>query len=409
MHGLRTPSGEFTLEHYHLFNIATIVLVLSALAGGTFAVPTDNLFPAGTDRGGLVTYYFLDQLGRKGTTFQPYAGFTGGVRVAVGDVNGDGRADLITAPGRGKPQAVKVWDGTSLQGTKPTELLSFFPFTEDWVDGLNVAAGDFDGDGKAEIVTGQDTGDRVVPAVQLPTPGSQVRVWKALGDGSVQPYPGNLGALVPFPNFNGGVRLAVMDMSRLLAGTTQSPVTAVTTVSTGSLVCAAGPGGEPRVKSFMGDGSVRWDFLAYPAEFKGGVYVAAGDVNGDGFSDIVTGPGPTKSILIGLLLPAVQTFQPNPNSPTANPTLLESFVPYDAKFTGGVRVGVGCPSDPSQAAFTGPVTIFTAPGPGGNLPIKQFRHFDPALNLSPDYFTQIGFDGFFPFGPRFKSGILIDL
>jgi hypothetical protein len=30
----------------------------------------------------------------------------------------------------------------------------------------------------------------------------------------------------------------------------------------------------------------------YPADFVGGLFVAAGDVSGDGFADIITGAGP---------------------------------------------------------------------------------------------------------------------
>ena len=57
------------------------------------------------------------------------------------------------------------------------------------------------------------------------------------------------------------------------------------------LVVAAGAGGDTHVRAFDGvTGAELANFLAYRG-FNGGISVAVGDVNGDGFGDIVTGAG----------------------------------------------------------------------------------------------------------------------
>ena len=81
------------------------------------------------------------------------ASFTGGVRVASADVNGDGTPDIIAATGPGAPGQVRVFDGISHQLTR-----RFYPFGRGYRGGLTVAAGFVDSDGDADIAVGNASG-----------------------------------------------------------------------------------------------------------------------------------------------------------------------------------------------------------------------------------------------------------
>src|SRR5207247_11042939 len=98
---------------------------------------------------------------------------------------------------------------------------------------------------------------------------------------------------------------------------------------TPDIITGAGPGGGPHVKVFDGTtGALVEQWMAYDVAFRGGVSVAAGDVDGDGRSDVVTGAGPGGG-------PHVKVFS------GATGALLSQAFAYEADFRGGVWVTAG--------------------------------------------------------------------
>ena len=162
-----------------------------------------------------LTESFADNSASLGN-FVPYEGtFNGGVVVAVGDVNGDKSPDLITGAASSGAPRVRVFDGKFLSAEK-TAVPDFYAYYTRCFGGLNVAAGDVDGDGKAEVVTGTQVGG-----------GPHVRVFGFVGTvffgfvGTV--FAGIADSFAGDPNDRGGVSVAARDLdndgkAEILAG-----------------------------------------------------------------------------------------------------------------------------------------------------------------------------------------------
>jgi len=194
-----------------------------------------DIIAAAGSGGGPHVKVFSGKDGSELFSFLAYdAAFGGGVHVAAGDVDGDGRIDIITGAGTGGAPHVKVFSGADL-----TVLRSFFAYDSGFTGGVYVGAGDFDGDGKADIVTGAGAGGA-----------PHVKVFSG-HDRTV------LSSFLSFaPDFQGGVRVgsAVVDGVR-------------------AILAGAGPGGGPHVKAFDLHGNVLRSFFAGEESFSGGVYV----------------------------------------------------------------------------------------------------------------------------------------
>ena len=283
---------------------------------GTSADPTD---PPASD--GIVEV-FNAVTGALKFTIEPYPGFGGEVRVAAGDVNGDGVPDIITGPGPGGGPDIHVYDGTT-----GFLIRQFFAFDSNFMGGVFVAAGDVNGDGYADIIVGADAGG-----------GPNVAVFSGK-DGSV------LANLMAYdPNFSGGVRVAAGD---LYAN------------GHAEVITGAGPGGGPQVKVFdVMTGQVLQSFFAFDPSFTAGVYVGAGDTSGAGKMNIIVGAGANGG-------PSVAVFN------GTNATVIQRFSAFNPEFMGGVRVTSVYPNGNSTAS------VFSVAGPGAGAG-SEFNGFDSA-------------------------------
>ena len=198
------------------------------------------------------------------------------------------RVSLILAPQINKESQIKISE-------KNGQILNdFFAYHPDFRGGVNVASGDIDGDGIDEIITGAGNGG-----------GPQIRIFNSKGDVQGQFFAYD-------KNFRGGVNVAI---GRVNSGAKNKKA---------KIIAAPGPGGGPHIRIFDNHAKVLYQFFAFDEKFKGGVNIAAADLNYDGFDEIVAGAGPGGS-------PHVRIFN-------RDGILLNSFFAYEAEFNGGVSI-----------------------------------------------------------------------
>ncbi len=186
---------------------------------------------------------------------RPYGGYTGGVAVAVGDVNGDGVADFATGATQFSSH-VKVFNGVNGQ-----ELASFLAFTN-FAAGVGVALADLDGDGSSEIIVGALTANPHVKVFKLGANGATTEIASFI---AFQGAP-NIGVSVAGGDTDGDGRASIIVGARGIAN---------------------------HVKTFdlVGNAAVeRLSFFAVsPSQSRVGVSVGSGDLDGDGIAEILVG------------------------------------------------------------------------------------------------------------------------
>ena len=284
------------------------------------------------------------------SAFAYHGAFTGGVFVAAGDMNGDGRADIVTSPGAGGGPHVRAFLIDNAGNFTP--FAEFLAYTPAFTGGLFVAAGDVSGDGaRAEIITGAGQSG-----------GPHVRIFQVSNAGAVTPFA----ELMAYtPTFTGGVRVAAGNVD--VAGTAAEVLT------------VPGPGGGPHVRVFkvsQGGGiSLFTEFFAYAPDFMGGLFVSATDVDADGIAEIITAPGAGGG-------PHMRVWKV---SPAGTVRLFSEFLAYDSAFLGGVFVAGG------DVASAGGGEIVTGVGVGGGPHLRVLNIVGGVLAESIVY--PLGFTG----------------
>ena len=334
----------------------TPIYVTGAGAGGGPAV---NVY-SGIDNSVLASFFAFEE------------DFTGGVQTAVADVNNDGISDVIVGAGEGGGPRVIVYDGAT---NFTTQLFDFFAFSTEFSGGVDVAGGDFNADGFADIVVSAGPGG-----------GPQVNIFDGqTGNVLTQFYAYDV-------SFTGGVTVAVGDVDGS---------------SFNSVVTGAGSGGGSHVKSFRnsrffdmdaapilpGNQSISMnltgEFMAYEEAYTGGVQVAVGLNSGSsqgGFYRILTGTltaGPEVTVW-----EAMETHDTTMDTPELSFEKVADFFAFDSTQTTGVRVGSVAVSNGSD--------FLASTGSGISTVVRRYSLLpgasQPTLEEEFSPFTD-GFDG----------------
>ena len=331
---------------------AAVINILPA--GQTF--PTKIAFATGSPVGKDAKVRLYDKNGTQLAVFYAFSGwedFSAGVDVAVGDVTGDGWPDIVAGEGPTRKTTypgsqINIWDGKT-----GTLIKTLIPLS-DVLDGWRVATGDLDGDGKADILGCQGPGAET-HAVAMKLDGTALN-WMSMvdnygpkkdgchiaggdmnGDGKAEmlaEFDGQIGSLSLYDHgnqvrkgvinalgndYHGQMSIAMGDVNGdKMADIILAPLTATSNA--------------PVVSVFDGTKFVHStpltklvSFTPYTLWWKTGVHVAARDIHGDGLVEIFTKATVTPYSELGVL-----------TAPTFTSWLFYMFEPGNIPAGGGI-------------------------------------------------------------------------
>lgn len=218
-----------------------------------------------------------------------------GVNVAVGNVRGKNKQkEIITAPMIGGGPQIRIFNAKG----KALSFGSFYAFPEDFKGGVNIAVCQTNGEGHDEII-----------ASAGPSGSPHARAFDSKGNFlglEFRPFDeeDRGGATVACANVDGGPE--------------------------DEIVFGIQSFGVPDVKVYKTDANhtVLGEWLAYDDGYQGGVQVAGGDMDNDGFDEIITAP-------TGDGAAQIRIFEGYGKETKAGAVI------YESDFRGGVRIAAG--------------------------------------------------------------------
>lgn len=177
----------------------------------------------------------FDHLGNLQKEFQAFpVEYTEGTTVAVGNLVGDSKAEIIIGSPIGNKPEVKIFDETGQL------LKTFLAFEPSMTGGVNVSVANLDASGYDEVIVGAGING-----------GPNVRVFQGPGIELARFTAYN-------PSFNGGIRVAAGDLD-----------------GDGKLEIVTAPGstGGPHVRIWSTEGILLGEFFAFEAGYTGGIQV----------------------------------------------------------------------------------------------------------------------------------------
>ena len=244
-------SSSITFAPYPATFLGGIQVALSSDTGGQLEIAT------APGPGGGPDVKLFNQAGDQQASLMAYdSGFTGGVYVALADVNPGEPPDIITGAGAGGGPEIRVFSGITLQ-----PLTSFYAFGSAFRGGVRVAV----------TVNQSVPGLFEIVASAGPGGGPEVRVFDLQGD-LLQSF------FAYAPSFTGGVFVAAGD---------------TTGIGVDDIITSPGVGGGPEIRGFAPNGQVVQDYFAFPSSDRNGAVVGASSP-----AEIIAATGAGESLSI---------------------------------------------------------------------------------------------------------------